>query len=75
MNMLSLSCPGCGKWLEVENWKSDNLTITLFTWCECGRYLNGGTNYIIYQFDGRKIAEHAIERAIKAEKQLEELLA
>ena len=38
MNSLSLRCPSCGKWLEVEDWESDNLTITLFTWCECGRF-------------------------------------
>ena len=38
MNMLSLRCPRCGKWLEVEGWESNNLTITLFTWCECGRF-------------------------------------
>lgn len=37
MNSLRLRCPSCGKWLEVEDWEADNLTITIWFWCECGK--------------------------------------
>ena len=40
MNNLSLRCPSCGKWLEVEDWEADNLTITIWAWCECGKLYN-----------------------------------
>jgi hypothetical protein len=40
MNGLSLRCPSCGKWLEVEDWEADNLTITIWAWCECGKLYN-----------------------------------
>ncbi len=38
MNRLGLRCPNCGKWLEVEDWEADNLIITIWTWCECGKF-------------------------------------
>ena len=38
MNGLSLRCPNCGKWLEVEDWEADNLIITIWAWCECGKF-------------------------------------
>ena len=40
MNNLSLRCPSCGKWLEVEDWEADNLTITIWAWCEGGKLYN-----------------------------------
>ncbi len=41
---------------------------------EMFRNSNGGSNYTTYQFDGRMIAGHAIERAIQAESLVRELV-
>lgn len=41
---------------------------------EMFRNSKGGSNYTIYQFDGRMIAGHAIERAIQAEALVRELV-
>ena len=50
MNSLSLRCPSCGKWLEVEDWEAA---------------------FIVQAREGRL---HTIERAIKAESLVQELV-
>lgn len=40
MNRLSVRCPNCGKWLEVEHWEANNLDIAIWVWCECGRFFD-----------------------------------
>ena len=40
MNRLSVRCPNCGKWLEVQHWEANNLDIAIWVWCECGRFFD-----------------------------------